>query len=285
MIELRFLETERFERIHGTFAAAFAEYAVPLRSSLDELRRMTVRRGADWTVSVGAYDGERLVAVMAVALGEWRGERTAYDVFTGVAPEVQGRGLAGKLFAHARPRLAERGVRRFLLEVLRDNEPAVRTYRRAGFVAHRELECLRVERDRLPEATAGTPAVRPLAAPDWDLLRTFHDWRPSWQNSVDSVLRAAERSVVLAAVDGDAPIGYAVLFPEEGDLAQLAVARAHRRTGVGTRLLGAVRARLKSGSELRIVNVPSDAAGDLAFYAAAGAKQFTGQYEMELELG
>jgi len=285
-MELRTLKPGDQPQIHATFLEAFADYAVPLQPSSEELRRMMVRRGADHALSVGAFDAGRLVAVMATGLGEWRGRATAYDVFTGVVPGHRGRGLAGALLDHARPVLARRGAERFLLEVLRENEPAVRAYRRAGFVVTRELECLRVSTcERAPLRTGATVDVRVVDHPDWQQLRAFHDWQPSWQNSLASVRRAKGERVVLGAYVDGVLTGYAVLFVADGDVAQLAVDPTHRRRGVATRLLAAVLARCPADvAHIRILNVPRDAGADLAFYASQGAQPLASQYEMVADL-
>ena len=284
MARLRILASESLEEVHAAFLAAFADYSLPMRPGLEKWRRMTVRRGVDWAVSVGAYEGGRLVGLMATAVDDWLGRPTAYDVFTGVAPDHRGAGLSRAMFAHVRPLLRARGVERFLLEVLCDNEPAVHTYRRTGFDVVRELECLRAHR-QAPKARADeTVAVRELEGPDWSRLDTLHDWHPSWQNSTASVRRAGAERIVLGAFAHGQLVGYAVVFPEDADLAQLAVNPARRRRGVGSSLLAAAHERLASGAEMRVLNIPSDAHVDLAFYAAAGARPFARQYEMSMDL-
>ena len=46
----------------------------------------------------GAFEEDRLVGLFAVGCEGWAGQRTAYDVFTGIVPSHRGRGLAGELF-------------------------------------------------------------------------------------------------------------------------------------------------------------------------------------------
>lgn len=51
-----------------------------------------------------------------------------------VEPAQQGRGLGAALLQHLLDRLAQQGVSRLLLEVRSGNLPAIRLYRRLGFV-------------------------------------------------------------------------------------------------------------------------------------------------------
>lgn len=94
--------------IHRTFNAAFADYAMPKQPPREELRRLMVRRGICYELSVGAFDGEAMVAVMATGLDRFADRAIAYDVFTGVSPPYRGRGNAGGLFRHCLPALEAR---------------------------------------------------------------------------------------------------------------------------------------------------------------------------------
>ena len=100
-----------------------------------------------------------MVAVMATAVREFEGILSAYDTFTGVRPNWRGRRLAGRMFEFAREQLEQRGVRRFLLEVIETNEPAIRAYERAGFTTRRRLECYELAGAFLRAVATGMVAV------------------------------------------------------------------------------------------------------------------------------
>ena len=55
-----------------------------------KLERLMTRRGTDLSVSVGAFDGDRMAAVMATSVREFEGILSAYDTFTGVRPDWRG---------------------------------------------------------------------------------------------------------------------------------------------------------------------------------------------------
>jgi ribosomal protein S18 acetylase RimI-like enzyme len=71
---------------------------------------------------------------------------------------------------------------------------------------------------------------------------------------------------------------YAIVFPSNGDLAQLAVRPEARRRGLGTRLLRA--AAELAGKPLRIMNVDERNAGIAAFLERNGAVRTVRQLEM-----
>jgi ribosomal protein S18 acetylase RimI-like enzyme len=58
----------------------------------------------------------------------------------GVAPELRGRGLGGKLLNYAFERLRERGAEEVSLKVDATNEPAIRLYRKFGFTERATIE-------------------------------------------------------------------------------------------------------------------------------------------------
>lgn len=289
---LRFshLDPSQLGAMHETFCAAFSDYSLPARRTRDELEALMVRRGVRYDLSVGVFDGERMVAVMAVGLDDWRGQCTAYDIYTGVDPSHRGRGLAGEMFRFARPAVVAAGAECFLLEVLQANEVAVRAYRRTGFRPLRELPCLELPPEavtrlaRRDAAPVDPDVTLRLGSVDSASCERLWSWHPSWQNGPASMARLVDRRVAWGAWAGDRLVGYGIVLPELGDLPQLAVDPGRRRRGVGTSLLAALARELPEGRPLRALNIDGEAAADLAFLQAHGAREYTRQWEMLLEL-
>ena len=262
--KVRSLHADDFAIVHAAFLEAFRDYAVPFQISAADLQEMLRRRGWMPDASVGVFDGNRLVAFTLNGLGGWNGRQTGYDTGTGVVPSHRGRGLSRLMLDAAIDRLRAHGAVQYLLEVLQSNERAFRIYRDAGFEVTRQFQCWKIE--------AGDPAdaMTPAATVDWDRVATFFDVPPSWQNSIDSIRRAAAPRSILAV-----PEGCAVVFAN-GDLPLLAVDRASRRRGIGTKLLKAAAA----GRALRILNVDTTLANADAFLRSAGAEKTVMQFEM-----
>jgi len=85
---------------------------------------------------------------------------------------------------------------------------------------------------------------------------------------------------LLGAYLDDKCVGYGVVFQPTGNLMQLAVAHAHRRKGIGSKILQA----LSAGESLKVNNVDEILKGTLAFYEANGFKLVLEQYEMSKNL-
>lgn len=285
-MEFRPLDDPDSPAIHSTFLKAFADYAVPANFDGATLERLMVRRGADLAASIGAFDGGSMVAVMAVAVRDFEGILSAYDVFTGVLPSHRGKRLAGRMFDAAKVSLRKRGIRRFLLEVIETNTGAIKAYERAGFVTRRQLNCFEVPAGAL--RPVGPPAgvnIELGGSPDWRTWRPWRAWPTSWQNSNASIEATVEEVRILFAHSAGETIGYAVVVPTARDLPQLVVRPDSRRRGVGTALLAEATRQMPEEETLRVINIDATALPDLAFFARFGEASLPAQREMVLDFG
>jgi len=270
MLTMRTLTGDDFDALHDTFGEAFSDYVVPFQPTPGQLREMLTRRGWVPELSVGVFDGERMVGFTANGFDGG----TAYDSGTGVVPSHRRRGLSRAMFEFLDPILRGAGARSYLLEVIETNTAAEALYRGMGFQETRRFDCWTYDVVRRPLSVAALADERRTDNGQWT---TWWDIEPAWQNSTASIGRARETHVVI----GDEH-GYVVVFPGNGDVPQLAVAREHRRRGRGRELLDAAFAA--AGRPLRMLNIDDRDRGVAAFLEACGARRFTRQIEMRLPL-
>lgn len=261
---IRTLTHDDFESLFAAFTAAFSDYVVKLSPTRQQLREMFTRRGWIPSLSIGAFDGDTMVAFTVNCVDG----ALAYDSGTGVVPTHRRRGLARAVMLKSFDVLG--GCEGYVLEVLDNNPSAIALYRDLGFKEVRGLQCWTYEAQSLTGSESHS-AFSPVSLGDYEPVNL--DVQPSWQNSTASIARANQPHTTLG--DGD---GYAIVFPDTGDLPQLAVRREARRRGVGTRLLNA--AAQVAGKPLRIMNVDERDAGIAAFLEHAGAKRTVRQLEM-----
>ena len=263
-----------FDAVLEAFGESFSDYVVPFALTADQLREISARRGVRFDLSVGAFDGDRLVAF---TLNGFDGT-TAYDSGTGVLPTNRRQGLARGVMERSMPNLRAAGAQRYLLEVIKANTRALRLYESLGFTTTRSLACWKFDSGAVANANV---SIR-LIEPDWRELASFRDVEPSWQNSDASMVRARAPRSVLGAFDGDLLTGFAIVFPLTHDLAQLAVRHSHRRRGVGAALLA--RAVGHAGGNVRALNVDARDESIAAFLRASGGTLFVEQFEMSRAL-
>jgi len=284
------LAYDQWPRLFATFQEAFADYAIPVSGAQEQafVNRM-IKNGVDLSASAGAFDGERLVGFSLTGLDVVEEEPVAFDACTGIVPGYRGFGVAPALFDLMVAGRRARGTRRFLLEVLQGNRPAVSTYRKLGFRVTREFDCLQAALDRMPPARPPRLAdlvVEPVGKEALASFADFPDWRPSWEATFAAIARIPDEVVLLAARRVGRPVGFAAYYPGLNWILQVAVARGERRRGVATALLDRLRAELagRGVATVKFVNVDHDDAGMLAWLAGAGFEVHARQYEMELLL-
>ena len=255
---IRNLEGVSFETMTATFNDAFSDYNIPANYTVEYLTNLVTRRGYRPEISVGAFDGDRLVGFVFNGLD---GD-AAYNSGTGVVISHRRRGIARQIMEHAIRTLP---AKRYILEVIESNERAAELYRDLGFVETRKLQCWTYT---APEKTR----ITEIANANLDEIESWCDVKLSWQNSIASIRRAREPYVVLGNEDGAA-----IVFTSNGDLPLLAVKRSARRRGLGSRLLAA--AATRADKPLRILNIEENRELE-AFLEHNGARRTVRQLEM-----
>ena len=215
-------------------------------------------------------------------IGNFNGVPTAYDTGTGTLKEYRGTGLATEIFRHSMPHLRRAGVGQYLLEVLQHNTGAVSVYRNLGFETVREFNYFcranteiadRGDTPRLPHS------VRRIDPEKFASISSFWDFTPSWQNSFESIGRAAGDFVSLGVFTEEELAGYCVFEPASGDVAQIAVKRQYRRKGIAGLLLREM-LRLNRNDSLKIINTDVSCGSITGFLQAKNIVPQGKQFEM-----
>lgn len=286
MIEYRSLESVRLAEIVACFNEAFSEYEVPIDMNESIMSTNFAANGVVPTVSIGAFDGSRLVGFVLNGSREIDGIRTGYDAGTGVVPSRQGHGVATKLVARSLERLRATGHRRYLLEVLENNSGAIKVYKNHGFSVKQTYNCFSISCSSLvapinPTVHAVPAAEGPLDASAESDLAAYVRYTPSWQNSGEA-LRAIRSSVrVIRVRTAAGGIGIIALNGENGSLRQLGWSGADDHAG--EEVLRVTAATI-GAQELRFVNIPDGAVDTNLLLTRLGAKRFVRQFQMVREL-
>ena len=233
-IRIKSLKNTSFDESLEAFRQAFAEYEMQLNRA--ELQAMLKRRGFDPEFSFAAFDGDKIVSFTCNGIGDFNGIRTAYDTGTGTLKDYRGTGLATRVFESSIPFLKEAGIKEYLLEVLQHNTGAVSVYRKIGFRVTREFYYFRAENRQVRnEVHVDIPyTLQAIRIEDHVSISDFWDFKPSWQNSLEAIGRAADTFVCLGVFTEDRLVGYGVFEPVSGDVTQIAVDRSFRRKGIGS---------------------------------------------------
>lgn len=278
MLVIKSLENETRLNIYNAFCAAFSDYVVPLSLSYDEFIADNTRRAFNASLSLGAYDEGVLVGFVLNGRGLWKTQDTAYDLGTGIIPAYRGLGLGTQLAEATKKTLYENGIKIWLLEVIRENEAAVKTYTKAGFKITRNLECFEGTIKSQNTLSKLNIEIKACDQIPYDSIKNFNDFEPSWQNSNDAVKRFPGKLQCFIAYLNNKEIGFCILSAS-GTIWQLAVEQSNRRQGVGSALLKACAS--PTNGKLRYINVDASDIGTIELLEKNGIKKDVGQYEME----
>lgn len=258
--------------IAATFDHAFANYKVPLSITPERLADKIRTEGIDLDLSVGVFDGTKMVGFVWHSIKELNGESLIYNGGTGVIPDYRGKRLVQGMYRFIQPSLASRNVAGCVLEAITDNTPAVKTYERLGFGVKRTLNVYKGSPEGAP-----THGIKSLAALDFLDVDKFWDCEPSWQHATYAIELAIEENVIVGIeVEGEI-VAYAVYYPVISRLKQLAVRKDYRRQGMATSLLQYLRQQY---GELTLANIDSSCLSINAFLVSLNMNNYTQQYEM-----
>lgn len=255
---------------------AFADYIEPFQLNATQLEfKMTSENILpEW--SVGVYEADRLIAFIMHGVRTSDGKIVLYNAGTGVLPEYRGQGLVGKMYHYLQPYFEENQVHQLVLEVIENNESAIRAYEKDGFVIHRKLLCFSGELQTIPHLSTAT-AIKPLQDFLYQDFQSFWDITPSWQSAIPSML--VEKPIALGAFMDAKLVGYVLFSPVKKRIYQLAVAAEYRRRGIGTQILAEVQKQM-SNEKIEINNLDESAESLKLFLEKQGLINDINQFEM-----
>ena len=286
MISIKTLSDHTIDQIHKAFQNAFSDYVEPFDLSVGQLQHMIERRGCDLNLSFGAFNDDELVGFTLNGIGDWNGLFTAYDTGTGIVKEFRKQGIATKIFNESLPVLRKNGIKQYLLEVIKTNSKAYDLYKKAGFTVTREFDYYDIDKTKLRlngKVLEDEFEFREIHNPNWNLMKTFWDFEPSWQNCIDSINRKIDYFKIFGIFKNETITGYGIIEPTTGDIPQLAIAKNFRKQGLGTNLLRLL-ISFAEGDEIRIINTAAEYEPFKKFAKSVNLDPGFGQYEMLLKL-
>ena len=277
----RFLNEDYFQELYDTFIEAFSDYVVPFALTETQFRNHIILTAVDLERTAGCIQANELVGFSLNGFGHWEEKLTVYDAGTGVIPAHRRQGISNEMFALMLPVFKDRGFEQYLLEVVTTNAGAIDLYAKMGFNVERELALLQCDGE-LNASAHELPniEIRHIPEPDWILLLSFWDGKPSWQNSVDAVKRSMKMKKFLGAFDGGKCVGYIVFSSKLGRVAQLAVSKDHRNRGVGTLLVRAMQTETSDGPSMQVINIDKSITTAMNFFLNRGFFERLSQHEM-----
>ncbi len=276
-LEMRFLSPEDIEEVYPCFVEAFSNESRTIIINRQTFLQRLSRNGYQPGLSVGVWDGQRMIAFMLHCLTG----QTAYNTGTGVLLDYRRKGLVSRMYDFSKPALRNAGAKHCLLEVLKTNQAALGAYARCGFVQNREFMLYALYSKNL---RVSSPKIRfhiiEAEYADWQAYASLSSFEPSYQNTNDCILRDWADQRVIEAYHKAVLVGFCIFSPTSGRISQIAVGENFRRKGIGSALLAKVY-YLSRVKEISILNVDSRAGEALEFFKRTGFVRPVIQVEMK----
>jgi ribosomal protein S18 acetylase RimI-like enzyme len=172
------------ERLAGLFTDGFAGYYVPIQTDAAAIEAMVRNWDLDLDASRVAFLGSEPAGFAFLGI---RGRR-GWIGGTGVVPPARRRGVGDAVMRAVLDEARSRGIEEVSLEVLVQNEPALRLYERLGFERVRELEICEVEASNT--VSLASDAVRAVTVEDAQRAIAVLRREPEpWQRADETLAR------------------------------------------------------------------------------------------------
>jgi ribosomal protein S18 acetylase RimI-like enzyme len=276
----RFLADPDYAQITACFNRAFSDYFVPFNATESYLRDRWHTGRVDFGLSVGAFDGEEMVGFLMTGVDQWQGLPTAFNAATGIVPNKRGQGIAGEMYAKLIPKLKSQAIQQSTLEVIAQNNRAIRAYEKQGFEIVRRLRCFKgsIPQDNGEHVSSFVEFHKMLQA-DWNAYAKLRDFTWSWEYNQQAVDRMGADAEIWEARDNGRLLAYYVYNPSVRKLVQWGSRPAHTPT-----LLRLLKKTLTSTEPILVPNVECSASRSLSLMRDLGMEQKIDLFEMVLAL-
>lgn len=283
-----FLNEKISPQIYEAFLEAFSDYIVDM-SYMNEksFLNRSIKNGIDFSSSVGVFENEKMVGYTLIGIDRFKNYRSAFDIGTGIIKDYRGRGIAREMFNFALPKLKEKGVEKFVLEVIQENEAAVKAYKKSGFEITREFDCFQLEfkKFKFREISKNKLIIQSIGKDNINEFKRFLDWEPSWENSFASIMRIPDEILLFEAVYKEESSGFLAYYPALNWIMSIAVKKEERMKGIGYNLINYLVKQIRNKIDfLNLINVESSDKAMIKFLKNSGFELYGKQYEMELQI-
>ncbi|MET1415163.1 GNAT family N-acetyltransferase [Roseibium sp. HPY-6] len=269
------------EELCAAMNAAFSDYEVPLRMTIEKFRDFQKQRGYSAEHSFVSVKGSEIAGFWLSSAPRPAFAGRSYAISVGTDPHHRRQGIVRRLSETVVEKQKSEGATGLQLEVITTNEKAVNAYRSFGFETQRTLRVCRVPKSGLPIPDPDNLKLQALTLEDLpDNESLYFDTQPTPQNSRAALISLRDKIHLFGVRQNGSLAGWAASYAD-GSVAQIGVHKDHRRRGIGRALLNRLGTSVTS-DHLTFVNVDAAAENTNAFLDKAGAEDHLRQFEMHM---
>lgn len=261
-----------YSEIAKCFQAAFSDYAISMQLNDAQLQQRLEMSGIQKDLSFGAFADGEMVGFIFNACSVYNGEHVAFDIGTGIVPEHRGNKVFAALYAFNERELQKRGINKYCLEVLQQNEKAIAIYKKQGFQAARAFSVLKSTKSA-PKADVLPVRCLPFAEFCPESVQSCIGPLPSFEHSTE-ILRLNPELYEVAVPEGQNPPSAFCIFDKRGGhIVQLGCTDMSALKSIVTQLLSRFETITAKNIDLRSTEV-------LELLQALGFTELVKQFEM-----
>ncbi len=273
-MEVTNLSNIPFEGILDCFLSSFQDYHIKIPTDKKYHKQRWDAAKVNFSLSYGMFDNEKLVGFIIHAVDKRFGIQTAFNTATGVIPEYRGRRIVKSIYDFAIIDLRKHGIERSILEVITENEKAIKAYKGVGFEICKEYKCYagRIKGGREPQVK-----LRKMSAIDYNWEKLPNQQLYSWDFQRETII--ADNYDLYEVIKDNTPESYFVVHPEKHYLAQFDIFNTDKKSwgrlfdGIGQVV-----------DEVKIINVDKRLTDKIDFIRSLELQNIINQYEMELKI-
>ncbi|MBD0401892.1 GNAT family N-acetyltransferase [Flammeovirga sp. EKP202] len=273
-MKVRKLSISNFDEILECFLKSFDDYSIKMPTEKEYYKQRWSAAKVDFNLSYGMYVNNKLIGFVIHTIDKRFGIQTAFNTGTGVIPEYRGKKIVGSIYDYAKVDLKENGVELITLEVLTNNDKAIRAYQGVGFNITKEYKCysgkIQLKNNLKIELKKHSPSQY-----NWEKLPEQNIY--SWDFQKETIV--AGGYVLYEVIYNGVPESYFIFHPEKKYLAQFDVFMTNNNEW--EKLFNAIQ---QVTDEIKIINVNKDLSDKINAIHLIKLHNFADQYEMELPL-
>jgi len=280
----RTLTCADLSQMHRSFIEAFSNYQVNMKMTREAFEdRMLSKLNIRFDLSIGVFSGEKLIAFIFQTINQYEGQLAVYNGGTGVIPGYLGQNLTAKMYEFTKPKLIEEGVEKCVLEVLAENESAIRAYEKSGFEKTKSFQCLMLKSGTLKRNSEQLVQINQTENLLIDEYLSMGDVAPSMLDQLSQIKHHLPQETILEYRRNEELLGYIIFQQKNGRIAQLAVRNKYRKQGIGTALVAKTHL-LSNSKTLSVLNIEDQQQGIILFFEKLGFIRDLQQFEMQKQL-
>ena len=276
-MEIKDLGSTHIQVIVDCLVRSFADYFVPMSPDIDYWNARFRLSRIDLNLSFGYFEDGVLTGFILTGIDEHQGLLTAYNGGTGVIPSSRGKGVIDQLYQYAIPYFRAGNIQKCLLEVIIQNQRAIKVYQRIGFQRTKTLRCFR---GFLPENINGH-VLEVISFEDINKPSIQEPQLLCWDHLAHAMQIAGNTFTCFRLMNIDhSPIGFFMLNRENGYVSQLDLL-----TGTESSMWDSLIQNMGLVvSSVKINNIDARRHDLIEALERNGMENFINQYEMEMHL-